>query len=109
MHLQNLLRPAAHPRAERLDGGSVYTPFGHSELPEVGSRVTGQGLAVLKEEAAQLTAGILEAARKEENGLLPLKSKMIDFTSKKNLEQLTPVAVLIWGGFPFEGEIVWLR
>lgn len=34
---------------------------------------------------------------------------MINFTDKKNLKQLTPVSVLIWGGFSFEGEIMWLR
>ena len=58
MHLQHLLRPAAHPGAKRLDGGSIYTPLSHAELPQVGSRVAGQSLAVFKVEATQLTAGI---------------------------------------------------
>lgn len=58
VHLQHLLRPAAHPGAKRLDRRSIYTPLGHTELPQVGSRVAGQSLTVLKVEAAQLTAGI---------------------------------------------------
>lgn len=59
MHLQNLLRPAANPSAERLNGRPVHAPLSHSKLSQVGSRVAGQSLAVLKEEAAQLAAGIL--------------------------------------------------
>lgn len=51
VHLQHLLWPAAHPGAKCLNGGSIYTPLCHPELPEVGSRVTGQSLTVLKEEA----------------------------------------------------------
>lgn len=58
MHLQHLLRPAAHPRAKRLDGGSIHTPLGDTELPQVGSRVAGQSLTVLKVEATELTAGV---------------------------------------------------
>lgn len=58
VHLQHLLRPAAHPGAERLDGGAVHAPLRHAELPQVGSRVAGQGLAVLEEEAAELATGI---------------------------------------------------
>lgn len=58
MHLQHLLRPAAHPGAKRLDGGSIYTPLSHTELPQVGSRVAGQSLTVLEVEAAQLATGI---------------------------------------------------
>lgn len=73
MHLQNLLWPAAHPSAERLDRGAVDAPLSHSELSQVGSRVAGQSLAVLKEEAAQLAAGIWEV----EEG---------SFTEKKHLK-----------------------
>lgn len=58
VHLQHLLRPAAHPGAERLDGRAVHAPLGHAELPQVGPGVARQGLTVLEEEAAQLAAGI---------------------------------------------------
>lgn len=59
MHLQNLLWPATHPSAERLNRGPIHAPLSHSKLSQVGSRVAGQGLAVLKEEATQLAARIL--------------------------------------------------
>lgn len=59
MHLQNLLWPATHPSAERLNRGPIYAPLSHSKLSQVGSRVAGQSLTVLKEEATQLAAGIL--------------------------------------------------
>lgn len=58
VHLQHFLRPAADPGAQRLDRGSVHTPLGDTELPQVSACVAGQGLTVLKVEATQLTAGI---------------------------------------------------
>lgn len=58
VHLQHLLRPTAHPSAERLDGGPIYRPLSHPKLPEVCSSVTSQSLTVLKVESAQLTTGI---------------------------------------------------
>lgn len=58
MHLQHLLRPAAHPRAKRLDGGSIHTPLRDTKLPQVGSCVAGQSLTVLKVEATELATGI---------------------------------------------------
>lgn len=58
VHLQHLLWSAPHPSAKRLDRGSIYTPFGHAKLPQVGSSVAGQGLTVLKVEPTQFTAGI---------------------------------------------------
>ena len=58
VHLQDLLRPCAHPGAERLDGRAVHAPLRHAELTQVGARVAGQGLPVLKVEAAQLAAGV---------------------------------------------------
>lgn len=58
VHLQNLLWPAAHPSAKRLNRGSIYTPLSHAKLPQVGSCVAGQSLTVLKVEPTQLTAGI---------------------------------------------------
>lgn len=71
VHLQHLLRPAPHPGAKRLDRGPIYTPLSHPKLPEVGSRVTGQSLTVLKEEAAQLTTGICKI---QERGKVRLNS-----------------------------------
>lgn len=58
VHLQHFLRPAAHPGAQRLDGGTVHTPLRDTKLPQVGACVAGQRLPVLKVEATQLTAGI---------------------------------------------------
>lgn len=65
MHLQDLLRPAAHPSAQRFNGGAVDAPLSHPKLPQVGSRMAGQSLAVLKEEAAQLAAGIFGVRREK--------------------------------------------
>lgn len=60
VHLQNLLRPAAHPGAKCLNGGSIYTPLSHTKLPQVGSRMTGQSLTVLKKKATQFATWILK-------------------------------------------------
>ena len=58
VHLHCAPRPGAHPCAESLDGGSVYTPLSHTKLSQVGSCVTGKSLPVLKEEATELTTGV---------------------------------------------------
>lgn len=57
---RHLGRVAADQLAQQLDGGrgSVRPPLHDAQLAEVGPGVTGQGLAVLKVEAAQLTRGI---------------------------------------------------
>lgn len=84
MHLQNLLWPAANPSAERLNRGTIHAPLSHSELPQVGSCVAGQGLTVLKEEATQLTAGILCGKKRllwlneNDNQLINQKETLID-------------------------------
>lgn len=57
---RNLGRVAADQLAQQLDGGSgsVRPPLHDAQLAEVGARVTGQSLAVLEVEAAQLTGGV---------------------------------------------------
>lgn len=57
---RHLRRVVADQLAQQLDGrgGSVRLPLHDAQLAEVGPRVTGQGLAVLKVEAAQLTGGV---------------------------------------------------
>lgn len=57
---RHLGRVVADQLAQQLDGGggSVRLPLHDAQLAEVGPRVTGQGLAVLKVEAAQLTRGV---------------------------------------------------
>ena len=68
VHVQQPGRPALHPGAQRLDGGAVHAPLRHAKLTQVSPGVAGQGLAVLKVEPTQLTAGIWRERGRSEWG-----------------------------------------